>query len=501
MRNKILAIIFCLTIIFSCLCGCNSNNDTNLLSNELSYSILESEFNYYYYETWHNYQTTAYNCEKEYGLGYGKIMTGYNYLVTPQKQVLTEDDFLYLGVNKDAFKVEEPTWADYFTYSAIQSALYVKYANENASKEKVSISTEQIEEIEKTISDIQDEAYILNLNANEYISQKYGDKITIEKLKAILTEQAISENFYEQLTKKLESTITIDELTMKYNSSNIKYDIATYRGCYILSEKNASEMVEKILDEKSFVELYKQYSGNNSIDHDSSTKNKDTKYNQVTKISETVADWIFSSERKKDDKKYFPIDNNKDGVNDTYYVVYIVEPSHRRSDKIASVRHIQFVCDEHQSTSLINEKKERANQVYSQYLKQPTEKNFISLVSQYTEDVKSKSNGGLYENISNDGTYYEAIANWATSNLRQPGDCEIVFSEHSGYHILYYVAATGEGWTLDVKDDVLSDKIKNYENSFYTDHMSNIDLQNKQLQKLTEKLCEIISTEISNYQK
>lgn len=72
-----------------------------------------------------------------------------------------------------------------------------------------------------------------------------------------------------------------------------------------------------------------------------------------------------------------------------------------------------------------------------------TEESFAALVSKYTDDGGSKTTGGLYENVANDGSYVEEFQNWAIDTSRKTGDTGLVRTKF-GYHIMYYVSGEPE---------------------------------------------------------
>lgn len=67
-----------------------------------------------------------------------------------------------------------------------------------------------------------------------------------------------------------------------------------------------------------------------------------------------------------------------------------------------------------------------------------TEASFIAMTGEYTEDSGYAYNGGLYTDIISASNYMEAFEQWALSDDRKPGDCELVKTPY-GYHIMYLV--------------------------------------------------------------
>lgn len=84
-----------------------------------------------------------------------------------------------------------------------------------------------------------------------------------------------------------------------------------------------------------------------------------------------------------------------------------------------------------------------------------TEDSFADLANTHSADGGSNTTGGLYEMVTDDGTYVEAFTNWCIEDGRQVGDTGIVQTEY-GYHIMY-CSAIEEAWYLYAQDDIVSE--------------------------------------------
>lgn len=85
-----------------------------------------------------------------------------------------------------------------------------------------------------------------------------------------------------------------------------------------------------------------------------------------------------------------------------------------------------------------------------------TESTFKELVNKYTDDTASKTTGGLYDGVMNDGTYMKEFQDWAIDVNRKPGETGIIKTDY-GYHIMYFVKGEPE-WTYYATQKV-QDKI------------------------------------------
>lgn len=84
-----------------------------------------------------------------------------------------------------------------------------------------------------------------------------------------------------------------------------------------------------------------------------------------------------------------------------------------------------------------------------------TEDSFAALANEHSEDGGSNTTGGLYEDVTDDGTYVEEFTGWCMEEGRKVGDTGIVRTTY-GYHIMY-CAGVDEAWYVYALDSVIYD--------------------------------------------
>lgn len=201
-------------------------------------------------------------------------------------------------------------------------------------------------------------------------------------------------------------------------------------------------------------------------------------------VSEDAADWLFEKNdageyvRQAGEMKYF-VDDNKESV----YILYAIGVPSRDETKPASVRHIlvQFpedetstaettssetasgeeestdIADDATSTGEVSQStKDKCFAEAKEILKEYTdyinenlkgeadEDYFAELAVEYSDDTGSAENGGLIEDMSNNGTYVTSFEDWVFAEgefegeERKAGATAIIETEY-GYHIMFYV--------------------------------------------------------------
>ena len=114
-----------------------------------------------------------------------------------------------------------------------------------------------------------------------------------------------------------------------------------------------------------------------------------------------------------------------------------------------------------------------AQKVYDEWLAgDKTEESFATLASKYSEDEGSNTNGGLYEdlteNLKDTASLDEDFVAWYTDDSRKAGDHALIKTQY-GYHVMYYVdsepqwkAASWEGLMKEKSSQITTDAVAQY---------------------------------------
>ena len=84
-----------------------------------------------------------------------------------------------------------------------------------------------------------------------------------------------------------------------------------------------------------------------------------------------------------------------------------------------------------------------------------TEESFAALANEYSEDSGSNTTGGLYSNVTDDGTYVEAFTSWCVNDAKNPGDTGVVTTEY-GCHVMY-CSAIRAAWYVNAQNALLNE--------------------------------------------
>ena len=501
--KKVISIVLAVVIALGAVVGVLNFFDVPQKAVKVSINGIESkislaEINYFYFQTW----TQSYSNTIQYEQ-YG-METGFDYTTTPDKQEYLEEHVQYVGITMEELgDIENPTWQDVFTYSAVSQLVYIKYGAEKAEEAGLKLTEAEEKEIDDQLEEIRKTAKENDYSVDRWLRLQLGYGVTEKMIKNITAQSYLAEKYYEKVTEDSKNAVTDEMIKEEYEANRDDYDIVDLRvyafeadlgsnhtheegeehekeheEAEAKAKAQAEAFIKNVTDEKSYIAA-----ADNAIhtedekstkDPDTSTLLSDKGYTEITNsYSEELAKWAFDDARKAGEVAVV------DGGNGEFYAVMMMTlPSKDTSSYSSDVRHIliQFpekntdgtateVTDEdgNKTTNITDatkkETKAKAQAILDEYLKNPTEDNFSKLAKEKTEDPGSKESGGLYEGVMNDGKYVKAFTDWSIDAARKPGDTGIVETEY-GYHIMYYVKSTGTKWETAIRTAISGAEIE-----------------------------------------
>ncbi len=444
-------------------------NDRVLSASGVSFSA--AEYSYYYSALYMSYAQQAFYYDYYYGEGYGAMLTGFDYRLSPEEQYLSASDGSQIS------------YAEYFQELTVATMEQYAYYAQQAKDMGLTLTEEDLSQVKESLASLDEAAASYGVSTEEFILQQYGEGINSYVLSEVIKDQLFAQKYQEAIAEDLAQKITDEEIEAVYNEDPESYDRATLRAMrFSISQDEdgitdaeaqqaaAADFMAKVTDEASFVKAAAETDPEN-FPEDINTLVEDVDYATISQnIGEDAADWAFSSDRKIGDMQIF-------STGMYVYVLFVAEPAARNEEHLPSVRHILVTFDDSEEstsedgvTNLSGEQvlsKEEAYQLCEDYLKEykngeRTEESFAALAEKYSEDTASLASGGqggeggLYAQISR-GQFVEPFEEWAYDESRQAGDTGIVETEY-GYHIMYFCGREEEPeWKATIRAELASD--------------------------------------------
>lgn len=474
-----------------------------------SYSM--AELSLYYMQMFNSTYNYAYTYDSNYGEGYGKMLTGYDTKLSPTEQTTKDEDG------------NEITWDEYFLEQAIEYMATVKRYYNAALDAGIELTDEARGEIQDALDSYKENSGSYSLS--RYLTLSYGKGVTTSLYERVLEEQQMVTLYQESRQEELKGNYSEKDVNDVYSKDKSAYDVVSFRWYTIdieskaevtstvgedesviktstyAEESEAKAFIEKVKSEKNYNEetfkkVVLEYVGEDSKDYETYKEDLATLVQKLDKetiksnVNEDAAKWLFETDesgnyiRQPGDMKYYVADDES-----AIYIFYATGIPYKDETVPASVRHIlvQFpteaskeatsgeaVTGEDVTESDADKKAECQSEAqsilddYNNYIKEnlegkADEEYFAELASKLTDDTASAENGGLIEDLQNDGSYVSEFEDWVFAEgdykdaERTLGTTGIIETEY-GYHVMFYVGGHNNPvWYDAILDDLITD--------------------------------------------
>lgn len=435
--------------------------------------ITAAQYNYYYTA---QYQQMAYYADAYAQQG---MNMGFDTSIAPDEQDSTQTD-------EDGNVL---TWDEVFKDSAANYAQFVYAYYNEAVKAGLTLTDDEKAQINETIENYRDEAATNNYSLNAYLRETFGGGFNEKAFRKQLEMETLAQNYYEDKTSELKTTISDADIKAEYDANRKNYDYADVRyyaftfttltanegetnealkerqkAANAKVEAEAKAIYDKLTDEASLqaaITAYKNEGKEKPTDDDYTKLLKITTYNSLsTSTCEEAADWAFDTARKAGDKNMIVGEK-------AVYIIYSVKPIYTMNS--VDIRHCLVEFEAEDANNVTDAEKEAAQKKAKALLDEwlageKTEESFAAMAKENTADTASKETGGLYDNIRTTDNYVEAFEEWSFDDARKAGDYGMVETEY-GYHIMYFVSDNTDDvdWKNSIRESKGATALEDYE--------------------------------------
>lgn len=525
-------------------------NSGMLLRGKVAFNVGEedvslAEYSYYYNSNYQEQYGYSAQFDQYYGAGMGAMYTGFDCGKTPDAQA-------YSGKIEG---IENPTWADYFSYNAKRQIQYAKAAKLYAAEKGIELSEKDYAEIESTIESIEAQAKSGQqpYSLAAYLRLLYGKAMNPSAMRDIITQQLLVQKVSEVTMDGYKAEYTDQVVLKEYNKDLTVYGVVSLRSYVVNAEKiedkeketsavtketmaaakqKAESFASKVNSDESFKavayefeKLAKNEKAEDMKTNDSLTLLKDQSYG-ASSADEKFNKWAFDKNTAVGST--YIVENA-----DTGYTVYMMsEPVHTAPDATTyDVRHI-LISFPKAEEGKEEEKKDdvevelldasaydvtvdidvdlektgdketykKAQDILKEYLDgDKTENAFAELAKKYSEDGNAEQ-GGIYTDVPKDKMVDE-FENWSLAKDRKYGDVGIVESSY-GYHIMYHVGAETTTWKDVIKTDLATEKYNDFAEKIIKE--DNVKIENEDaavIELANEELNRFAKLQIRNSQQ
>ena len=362
------------------------------------------------------------------------------------------------------------TWADDFLNSAKDSLRAVYAMSDLAEKAGMTLTEEQITQIDTTVDTLELYGMMYGFNdAEGYLKAMYGNGCTIELFRSYLERTTLADAYYASYGETLtyeDADLRAHEIAEYHKYSAFTYTFynlpvnkfltggttaedgtTTYSDEEKASAVAAAEEAAKTLTAENIVTVEDLDAAIAAleINKDSAAASTSSQNVLYSALTATYKDWVSDSSRKAGDLAYFESASG-DTVNGYYVVMF--QGSTDNSFPLKNVRHI-LVTPEHKhedgeehaegetySEEELANAKAAAEQILNEWKSgAATEESFAELANAKSADGDGTT-GGLYENVY-PGQMVTAFNDWCFDESRKVGDTGIVETQY-GYHVMFF---------------------------------------------------------------
>ncbi len=336
--------------------------------------VTAAEYSYYYGNLFNYYFNYSYQYE-QYGQGMGVMYTGYDFSKSPDEQA-------YAG---EIEGVEEPTFADFFDYSAKENIKYTKAALAYAEEKGITLDENDLAEVEKSMEEMEASVKESGYSLPAYLRAFYGKGMSVGLLREITEEQKVVTKVETVATEEFAESYSDKKVEKEYSENLTIYGQVSLRNYVIKAEKvdvtkeaetegeeptvtqettketmadakaKAESFVAKVTDEDSFKAAASEFEKEigsetykDMLTNDTLTLMKNTTYSDLSydTTDEKFLDWAFAEDTAAGETYIVETEG-------TGYTVYMmVAPVHKAVDAYTyDVRHILFKFPEEEETA------------------------------------------------------------------------------------------------------------------------------------------------------
>ncbi len=342
------------------------------------------------------------------------------------------------------------TWRDYFLYRVYTQLEQTQFLLRYAREQGITLDEEELAEVDSDLSVYRDYAMLYGFSVDDFVALNY-EGMNYDMLRTLEEETALASKAYTACHDSFR--FTEEQLKEEFASYNGDYDsfsFAYYRVAAAAAEDGtvtdearaeaeaeANAILASYQDDSEVEDLCERFNGyieevlgETAICRDGVTG---------AYLSSVYSDWLKAEARQAGDATVIVNGDN------AYAVLFLGRES--ADYPTVDVRHIliKAAADEDGtwSEAALEEAQAEAQRILAEFeAGDRTEESFAALAEQYSEDIGSSTNGGLYENIYK-GQMVEEFNDFCFAEGRKSGDTGIVYGSngsYAGWHVMYFVS-------------------------------------------------------------
>ena len=452
--KKLISVALAMIIALTCIAGCGEKepDKKDLAMYTENHSITKSMLTYCFNAQYLSFVTANQQNLEAYGLD------------------VTEP------LDKQECALNNANWYDYFMDIAKNHLEQCLIVAEKAKLDGKYLTKKDTEAIEKELETLKTEAKKNKMNLADYIEKNFGEGVTSDDLIAVTQMEKMVNKYYNKFEKKLD---TSEKAVTKYFEGHKRlYSTVDYLSFCItplgdsMQEISSAQRSAMTLSEVETAEEFLDYVGDYVTDYYTNYYGVKLSKKEIKEKVKTAQEscevegagydptsaasrWAFSPERVANEGTY--IEDTENG----YSVYFLTSLPTREEYNAMSIRQIVFDIADYQNEE--EAMKAAQETILNLGLNDYSSTYFEKLAEEKSADTLTKSNGGLYENLTK-GNLVDAkeLEEWIFDGARKKGDITLLQTEKYGYHVVYVEDVGEPVWLLRSRDGMVSARFSEY---------------------------------------
>ena len=376
---------------------------------------------------------------------------------------------------------EGQVWYDYFADRALEQLSGVQAMCDAADADGFAWNDDMQADLDETLESLATTAATYGYTEQQYLGLIYGSTMTKgiyeDQTRCSILASAYLQNYQDSLT------YTTEDLEAAYEADRTIYDLVDceyvrVNGTAPTSDEEGNEIevteemeAEAMATAKTTADaIYAAYEAGTSLEDAAAEYESTATYtasDNFSYSSSALAEWMFDDARQAGDSAVL----EDESTSNCYVVVF--HDRGRHDYETVDVRHILIQAEESELAEDdegyeddVAAKKAEAEQKAQDILDEwkagaATEDSFAELANEYSEDPGSNTTGGLYEQVYQ-GQMVTEFNDWCFDPARQAGDTGIIYSDLTGYHVMYFVGFDQPYWEVQVTARLMDEAVDTF---------------------------------------
>ncbi|MBE6708244.1 MAG: hypothetical protein E7578_03250 [Ruminococcaceae bacterium] len=369
----------------------------------------------------------------------------------------------------EQMRTEDESWGDYIYEKTLENIEYMMLYCEAAYKDDYTVTEGMLYKANESVSYLSTVASDMGKTVEEYITELYGEDVTLEGLETCTQMLALCEGYEIYLEDSADITV---EQAVEYAEANnndfLKFDALRFT----TTNKVFAEELAAAETKKDFLAVLDKVSGIDLTDADKNGITDIFEVNDAIVSSDVAGDAALEEGRAAEDVVIIEKDEK-------YVVTMFLSLPEKDTSPVYDYRTLYI------STESSTDPYTDASSLRDQWIeKKGGEEGFANLAARYSDDPAAYYGGRTIATA--DDMPNESVAAWITSESRKEGDTSMLPGGDSGAYVIYYKRGNIPMWEYEAETVLRQKYAKDHVDGMKDEIWKNIKMDKERIRELVK---------------